>query len=271
MRLEFRGIVLAAAIAAQACAATITPPRTAVDAPAPDALLVLPGFGYGGDAERAIKALAPAMRADGVDLFAPAFLARSGFDRSEDALRRFIREQRLDRYARVHVFAFLAGGWTLNTILDDPAVLPNLATVVYDRSPYQERAPRIAADKLTVLAWLRYGPVLFELAKTPYRPLPRRDIAIGLMVETTPTSFVRRYASTARSYGPIGFDCDGFGQAHHDCVYVAMDHSELYTRFDEVWPQVRTFIRDRRFPDAADRTPPIDHLAAARTAERGAR
>ena len=57
---------------------------------------------------------------------------------------RFIQDNNLARYERLHVFAFLAGAWTLNPLLDGRA-LPNLATVVYDRSPYQERAPRIAS------------------------------------------------------------------------------------------------------------------------------
>ena len=50
------------------------------------------------------------------------------------------RENHLDRYRRVHVFAFIAGGWTFNPF-GEAGTLPNLSTIVYDRSPYQERAP----------------------------------------------------------------------------------------------------------------------------------
>jgi hypothetical protein len=266
MRFEIRGLVLAAAVAASACAGTITPPSSSPSAPAREALLVLPGFGYTRDGERAIKALAPAMRADSIDLYVPAYVSRTGLDATEEKLRRFIREQRLERYGRVHVFAFLAGGWTLNSILQDPALLPNLATVVYDRSPYQERAPRIAADKVKVLAWLRYGPVLFDFARSPYHPLPRPDVAVGLLVETAPTSFVRKHHETARSYGPFTFECAAFSQPHDDCVYVAMNHTELYRRFAEVWPGIHTFIRDHRFPAIAQRTPPSGDPLAARKA-----
>jgi hypothetical protein len=36
-----------------------------------------------------------------------------------------------------------------------PSVIPNLATVVYDRSPNQERAPRVARERLRPLSWVR--------------------------------------------------------------------------------------------------------------------
>lgn len=74
-------------------------------------------------------------------------MSRDGLERSREQLRRYFREHRLDRYQRVHVFAFIAGGWTFNRIAESGA-LPNLATVVYDGSPWQERAPAIAYDRL---------------------------------------------------------------------------------------------------------------------------
>ena len=271
MRFAIRGMAVTACIVLSACAGSITPPKAGPPAPAVEALLVLPGFGYGDEGERALKALAPSIRAEGMDVYVPAFIARAGLDASEDKLRRFIREHRLERYSRVHVFAFLAGGWTLNAILEDPSVLPNLATVVYDRSPYQERAPRIAAEKLRVLAWLRYGPVLFDLAKAPYPALPRSHVKVGLLVETSPTSFVKRYKETAHAYGPFAFDCSALSQPYDDCAYVAMSHTELYGRFAEVWPDLRTFIRDHRFSAVAQRTAPADVALAAPKANRGTR
>ena len=272
MRSAIRAAALTVALATGRCAGTITPPKVSPEqGSAREALLVLPGLGYNGDGERAIKALSPAMRADGIDLYVPAYVARGGLDRSQDALREFIREQHLDRYARVHVFAFLAGGWTLNSIVQDAELLPNLASVVYDRSPYQERAPRIGADKFKILAWLRYGSVLFDLARTPYPPLSRPDVKIGLLVETTPTSFVRKHQKTARAYGPFAFDCTAFAQPHDDCMFVPLNHAELYTRFAEVWPEVRAFIRHHRFSGLAQRTPPREDALASPTASRGAR
>src|SRR5687768_7016385 len=256
MRTAAPFILLIACLASADCAGTIAPPKTAPQPVAREALVILPGFGYSASGERAIRALAPAMRDAGLDLYAPRYIRRSGLESSREQLRRFLRDQRLDRYDRVHVFAFLAGGWTLNALAQDATVLPNLASIVYDRSPYQERAPRIAADKLRMLSWLRYGPVLFEMAKVPYPPLPRTGIKVGLIVETVPTGFVKRFRNTARSYGPFAFDCRDLAQPHDDCIFAAMNHGELYTRFGEVWPELHAFIRDGRFTATAERTPP---------------
>lgn len=256
MRTAAPVLLIAACLAQVSCAGAVAPPATAPQAVAREALVILPGLGYTAEGERAIYALAPAMRDAGLDLYVPRYLQRSGLERSGEHLRRFFRDQRLERYDRVHVFAFLAGAWTLNALVQDPAVLPNLASVVYDRSPYQERAPRIAADNLGLLAWLRYGGVLFDIARVPYPPLPRTGVDVGLIVETVPTAFLQRFRNTAQAYGPFAFGCEALAQPHDDCIFVAIDHNELYTRFDEIWPEILAFIRDRRFTAAAERSPP---------------
>ena len=151
--------VVTCCLSSVACANAITRPAVAPSKPASDALLVLPGFGYSRAGEHAFRALAPALAADGVDLYLPTFVSRSGLDESRELLRGYIRKNGLGRYARVHVFAFIAGGWTFNP-LAETGVLPNLSTVVYDRSPdSQERATRDCAGEAPFLNWLRYGPV----------------------------------------------------------------------------------------------------------------
>lgn len=250
-----RSLVILASLATTACAGTIAP-RTTPAAPAREALLVLPGFGYGAKAERTLKTLAPSLSSDGIDLYVPTYLERGGLDKSRAELRSFVRAQNLERYERVHVFAFLAGGWTFNSVVEDVELLPNLATVVYDRSPYQERAPRVATEKLAPFAWLRYGSVIFDLAKQPYSPLPREAIKVGIVVETVPTGFIKRFRETAASYGPYSFECDSLGQRHDDCIFLGLNHGEMYSRFADIWPEVRAFIHSGRFSASAARTPP---------------
>ena len=140
----------------------------------------------------------------------PSYISRRGLDASREHLRDFIREQRLERYDRLHVFAFIAGGWTINPLAESPG-LPNLATVVYDRSPLQERAARIATDHLHVLTWIRYGTPVFDFARTPYPPLGASGVRVALLVETRPTKFVSKRAAAARKYGRFDFECDSFG------------------------------------------------------------
>lgn len=262
-----RSWLLIAWLSTTACAGTIAPPATTPARPPTDAreaLLVLPGFGYSRGAERALRALESTLRADGFDLYVPTFIARSGLESSRENLRRFLAERRLARYERVHVFAFLAGGWTFNPMTADAALLPNLATVIYDRSPYQERAPRIASERLGPLTWLRYGSVVSDVAKTPYPPLRRSNVNIGLVVETVPTSLVKRFAQTARSYGSYSFECEALAQPHDDCIFMALDHGKMYTRFGELWPDIRAFIRGGQFTAGANRTPPPEDAWATR-------
>jgi hypothetical protein len=238
-----------------ACAGATIQPRVAASGPSPDALLVLPGFGYNRAAQEALQRLAPSIAAEGIDLYVPRFVSRAGLAESREGLRRFAVANRLERYERIHVFAFIAGGWALNPLVGTKA-LPHLSTVVYDRSPYQERAPRIALDRLPWLAWLKYGPVVFDIARTPYMTVERPGVRVGLVVETKPTPFIRRFASSARRYGPFEFACDAFRQPYDDCLYAALDHEQLYTRFSDVWPEVLAFIRGGHFSESARRTLP---------------
>ena len=52
--------------------------------------MVLRGFGYGGDGERALRALEPAINAQGMDLDVPDYISRSGLDDSRNKLQRSI-------------------------------------------------------------------------------------------------------------------------------------------------------------------------------------
>jgi hypothetical protein len=250
-----RLVVLACCATSGACANAVVRPTVAPFKPATNALLVLPGLGYNREGERAFRSLASSMDAEGIDLYLPTYISRGGLEKSRERLQRFLRDNRLDRYEHVHVFAFLAGGWTFNPLVEVDA-LPNLSTVVYDRSPYQERAPRIAREKLPFLTWIKYGSVVFDVARTPYAPLTAPEVRVGLLVETTPTPFITRYATSAGRDGPYHFECDAFGQRYDDCFYVAMNHGELYAHFAEVWPEVRSFIRSGHFTPSANRTPP---------------
>lgn len=250
-----RVLVLLTSLTLAACAGAVIRPVVRPAQMETEALLVLPGFGYNRDGERALQALADVVGREGMALFVPTYISRGGLDDSRRNLARFFATHQLGRYSRVHVFAFIAGAWTFNPMVE-AATLPNLATVIYDRSPYQERAPRIADDTLHFLTWLRYGSPVFDVARTPYPPLTRPDVRTALLVETIPTDFIRKREAKALAYGPLRFECDAFGQRYDDCAYVALNHDELYVNVAKLWPDVLAFIRGGRFTAAADRTPP---------------
>jgi hypothetical protein len=225
-----------------ACAGPRLVPAVAPAAPHGDALLILPGFGYGRGDGAGFATVARDADASGIDVYVPRYLTRGGLDANRRSLLAFVRDAHLDRYERVHVFAFIAGAWTINPLIDDGA-LPNLATIVYDRSPYQEAAPRIAARDLRIPAWLRYGSTIFDVARTPYPPLARDGVRVGLLVETRPTDFVTHHARPDDLPAPGAFECGAFHQRYDDCAYLPMSHDDLYPRFADVWPQVDAFIR----------------------------
>ena len=256
-------ILCVAVIGLAACAGPALRPPSAPAAPRGDALLILSGFGYGRGQADGFRSVAGRAASEGLDLYVPKYLSRRGLEPSRAALAAFVRAQHLDRYARVHVFAFIAGAWTLNPEAAR-GLLPNLASVVYDRSPYQERAPAIAVEALPLPAWLRYGSTIFDVARTPYPPLNDARVRVGLIVETRPTAFIRHHARDAIAGGTFDARCGAFGQPYDDCVFVAMSHDDLYGRFAELWPDVASFIHAARFTSRADRTPPSPERLAAR-------
>ena len=162
--------VLVAYATAAACAGTVVKPSLSPSKPAADALLILPGFGYGRSGEAVFRSLAASTAAEGIDLFVPTYISRAGLANSRANLQRFIGDHRLDHYERLHIFAFIAGAWTINPVVAAGG-LSNLASIVYDRSPYQERAPRIADEHVHFLTWIRYGSPVFDVARTAYVPL----------------------------------------------------------------------------------------------------
>lgn len=253
-----------AAFGLAACAGPALRPSVVPGAPHREALLVLTGFGYGRNDADGFRSIATQAAADGIDVYIPKYLTRTGLDSSREALETFIRTERLDRYDRIHVFAFIAGGWTFNAAVMRGG-MPNLASVVYDRSPFQERAPRVAVDALPVRAWLRYGSTIFDLARTPYPTLHAPGARVALLVETEPTAFIRHHAKEALAPGPVDAACDAFVQPFDDCAYIPLSHDDVYPRFGELWPDVESFIRTGRFTsDAVRTTPSSDALALPR-------
>src|SRR5262245_17573343 len=111
-------LVLCVAVAScGACAGALRPAPQSANLN-DDALLVLPGFGYGRAGAHALRSLAPAMAREGVDLYVADYLTRSGLATSRVRLERFVRDNNLARYARLHVFAFIAGAWTVNPLIE---------------------------------------------------------------------------------------------------------------------------------------------------------
>lgn len=206
-----------------------------------------------------MRATAADFKSRGIDLFVADYVDRDGLQASQAALGTFIESHRIREYNELYVFAFIAGAWTLNPYLQTHS-LPNLKGILYDRSPYQERAPRLAAENLAILTRILYGLPVFDLAQTPYPKMTLDGTKIGLIVESKPTSFVRFFSEKANAIGPYDFSKDAFGQRLDDCIYVQLTHDEMYARFSELVPEIQHFIAKKKFSPGADRTAPTGDL-----------
>jgi hypothetical protein len=216
------------------------------------ALLVLPGFGMlGANWQQMARAFAGA---GDVDVYLPDYFARESVAACAGNLHTFVQAHDLHRYERLHAFAYILGGWVLNTYLRQHS-LPHLHTVIYDRSPIQDRAPRTITDLFPRLARLVMGHVLQDLAHTPYPPLPRDDVRIGLMIENDVTSLMRVFKRHALALRPLTWEPEQFGQPHDDACYVPLNHDEMYRRFDVFMGEARHFYAHGSFRPAARRTP----------------
>ncbi|MBL8018042.1 MAG: hypothetical protein JNM27_00120 [Leptospirales bacterium] len=206
-----------------------------------------------------MRATSADFKSHGIDLFVADYVAREGIQASQAQLAAFMDAHSLRDYKELYVFAFIAGAWTLNPYLETHQI-PNLKGVMYDRSPYQERAPRLAAENLAILTRILYGLPVFDLAKTPYPSLTLDGILIGLIVESRPTSFVRFFDEKANAMGPFDFAPESFKQKSMDCIYVPLTHDEMYTRFGELVPEIQHFIQKKKFSSGADRNAPTGDL-----------
>ncbi len=228
-----------------------------------DALVILPGVGYGAAGRRSMEKFQLAAIDRGFDVYVADILRSEGMRETRDALREFIADQGLARYRRLYFFAFIAGGWNLNLLLHETEI-PNLAGIVYDRSPTQERAPYVATRRLGPAVRVLVGPVLFDLAETPYPPLEKKDLAIGIMIETRRTWIIRMFEDTALERGPITYDVAALNQVNRDFCFIPYNHTEVYENFESIGPDVLHFFRNGRFPESARRTPPVVEPEAGR-------
>ncbi|MCC6460910.1 MAG: hypothetical protein IT260_10600 [Saprospiraceae bacterium] len=216
-----------------------------------EALLILSGFGskkYGSKHQKKYFAQ------QAYDLFIPDYISRKSIDLSVENLDAFIQKHHLLEYRKVHVFAYIVGSWTINIWIEKHPV-HNIATIVYDRSPIQERAPYAIVKDRAWLLKLIVGPVMEEFSRTPYPTLRDTAVQTGVLVESRATGLMRRHKKTALAMAPLRWDIEQFGETYDDGLYTWLNHDQLYSRFDVVGHEIFQFIRHGRFSDTARRKP----------------
>lgn len=216
-----------------------------------EALLILPGFGskiHGNKHQRRF------FKQGQYDVFIPDYISRKSVEASVNNLEDFMQRQHLGEYRKVHVFGYIVGSWTINLWLQRHHT-HNIATIVYDRSPLQERAPYALVKDRPRLIKLLAGPIMADFNATPYPPLSAPDIRVGIIVESRATKLIKRHKKTALSMGHLHWDMTQFRQEYLDAMYTLLNHDDMYTKVARIGPEVYHFIQHGRFSDQARRTP----------------
>ena len=223
---------------------------------------MLPGFG---DKLKYRQIQAAFFANAGYDVFIPDYRDRQSLSASMDQLARFMAEHRLGEYEELHVFSYIFGAWVLNDLIQKRG-WGNITSILYDRSPWQERAPRVAQDRIPWIAKWAKGKVLFEFAETTYPPVENpASVAIGILIETQPTTFIKAFRKKALSYGPITWQTAALGQPNDDVRYVPLDHRAMYYRFDLIGTDILYFFAHGAFrPDELPTTAPVNPQTSAR-------
>ena len=216
-----------------------------------EALIILPGAG---DSNRGRRKQADFFGKAGYDLYIPDYFDRKSLPGTPEKLREFYEEMGLAEYRKVHVFSYIIGSWVINEYINRYGA-GNIASIVYDRSPLQERAPMLMAEKLRLVAKIAVGNILLDLSKTPYPPIDKGDLKIGIVVESKATFLIKMFRKHAMSYGEIDWHKLDFGQEHDDLIFTWLDHRKMYLRFDVVGDEVLAFIRNGSFPEDSRREP----------------
>jgi hypothetical protein len=187
------------------------------------------------------------------DLFIPDYVDEDSFEGSVDNFTSFFEEQRLEEYESIHVVSYILGTWVLNRFINEK--LPdNIQTIIYDRSPLQERAALVATEKIPLLARIAIGDVVEDFSKLPYTPIEKGDIRIGILVESKATALIRFFEKETMAKGNITWTNLDFKQSHDDMMYVPLNHDEMYFEFDLLGPEILHFIEHGSFSAEARRT-----------------
>jgi hypothetical protein len=214
-----------------------------------EAILILPGLG---DSPKGRNAQKSYFTNQGYDLFIPIYQDSSSFELTVNRFNEFYFREQLNEYKKVHVFSYILGSWVINRFIEDNGYL-NIATIVYDRSPLQERAPKLAYDISPLIPKIIGGNMVVEFRNIPYRPIQKKDLKIGVLIESKATKMVRIFKKKVMNYGPIHWRNLDFSQEYDDAIFTRLDHDEFYYSFETIGPDIMTFIKTGKFTEDARR------------------
>ncbi len=214
-----------------------------------EAILIMSGFG---DSNKGRKNQKAYFDSTGYDLYIPDFLSKKSFAQSYENFKQFYAFQKMEEYNKVHVLAYILGAWILNSYIIEEGK-QNISTIVYDRSPLQERAPKVVNEKIPLLGRMVAGQVLEDLTLIDYPTIDTTGLKIGVIIESKASPLIRKFKKKTMSYGAIDWNNPDLNQIYHDKIYTRLHHDEMYVTFNEIGAEIMCFIRTAKFPDTARR------------------
>lgn len=216
-----------------------------------EALIILPGLG---DSKKGRKNQKEFFGNVGYDLFIPDYIDKDSFEGTVNKFTQFFKIQKLHEYEKVHIFSYILGSWIINIFIVNEGT-QNIATIVYDRSPLQERAPRVIVERIPRLGRMISGDVLEDFSKINYPPIINDEMHIGIIIESKATKLIRKFRKTTMSYGPIDWKNLDMLQPYDELIFTRLNHDEMYYTFDEIGDDILEFIRHSKFRKESKYTP----------------
>ncbi|MEZ4775080.1 MAG: hypothetical protein R3D00_17985 [Bacteroidia bacterium] len=218
-----------------------------VESPLPknqrEAILILPGLG---DSRKGRNAQEKFFSDRGYDVYIPDFLDRNSFEGSVENLSGFYEMYDLAAYKKIHAFCYILGAFAMNEFLAG-RTSHNIATIVYDRSPLQERAPFVVVEAIPRLGRLVVGKVVADFSTVSYLPFNDTSVSVGIVVESKATRLIRMFKKTALRPGPVSWNPADLNQGYQDIHFTRLNHAQMYHRFDVVGDEIMYFIENAQF------------------------
>ncbi len=207
-------------------------------------LLILPGLG---SFQHGVKKIGKYYSNRGYDIVIPDYLSKKGIENSLDKLNSILDKYKVTEYSEVNVLCYIAGSWTFNRWLTSNK-LDNLKSIVYDRSPLQERVPCALRKDLPFLSKLIIGNIIIDMCQLPYVEFENPNgIPVGLVIESRPTKLFMKHIESAMETGEIVWDPNVFGQTFKDYTYIELNHDDLYKEFDFAGQEILYFFKNKKF------------------------
>lgn len=216
-----------------------------------EAILILPGLG---DKNKFRKVQLAYFQEKGYDIYIPDYASRRSVEACAENLADFYRDFDLKEYSKVHCFAYILGSWTLNDFIRSEG-RQNISTIIYDRSPLQERAPAVITKRIHLIGLILKGRVVKDLSKIPYQELENDSIQKAVIIESKATPLIRMFKRTTLKMGPVQWSIESLDQSCNDYMYTFLHHAQMYHRFDVIGEEIFQFIRIKSFSMDCKREP----------------